>query len=76
MTHLNRARLMRFLKLKSMSLREDNRVTEADEIVDVMNKISSGKYNIKWYDLLIPALLFVFCGMVISLILIGVMLEV
>ncbi len=76
MTHLSRRRLMRFLKLKLVQLRQDNLYREAEEVLNIMNTISTGKYNVAWHDRIIPSLLLIFCGMMISLILIGIMLEV
>lgn len=76
MTHLSRRRLMRFLKLKLMQLRQDNLYREAEEVLNIINTISTGKYNVAWHDRIIPSLLLIFCGMMISLILVGIMLEV
>jgi hypothetical protein len=67
---------MRFLKLKLVQLRQDNLYREAEEVLNIMNTISTGKYNVAWHDRIIPSLLLIFCGMMISLILIGIMLEV
>ena len=74
MTHLSRRRLMRFLKLKLLQLRQDNLYREAEEVLNIMNTISTGKYNIAWHDRIIPALFFIFCGMVTAFILIGILL--
>jgi hypothetical protein len=59
-----------------MQLRQDNLYREAEEVLNIINTISTGKYNVAWHDGIIPSLLLIFCGMMISLILVGIMLEV
>jgi hypothetical protein len=59
-----------------MQLRQDNLYREAEEVLNIINTISTGKYNVAWHDRIIPSLLLIFCGMMISLILVGIMLEV
>jgi len=76
MTTLNRRKLVRFLQLKLRTLYEQNKVAEANEVVDILNKISTGKYNQTWAHNIIPSLFLIFTGMLIALVLIGVMLEV
>lgn len=67
---------MRFLKLKLRTLYEQDKISEANEVLDIMNRIATGKYNNAWYNSIIPTLFFVFTGMALAFILIGVMLGV
>ena len=76
MTTLNRRRLVRFLQLKLRTLYEQDKIAEANEVVDILNRISTGKYNQTWIDNIIPYLFLIFTGMLTAFILIGVMLEV
>jgi hypothetical protein len=76
MATISRRRLMRFLKLKLRTLYEQDKINEANEVIDIMNRIATGKYNINVYDQIIPSLFFIFCGMVLGFILIGILLKV
>jgi hypothetical protein len=76
LTHLNKERLMRFLELKLLQYREHKMTIKAEEVVDIMNTISTGKYNSKLHDHIIPSLFFIFYGMVITFIIIGMMLGI
>jgi hypothetical protein len=67
---------MRFLELKLLQYRENKMTIKAEEVIDIMNTISTGKYNSKLRDHIIPSLFFIFYGMVITFIIIGMMLGI
>jgi hypothetical protein len=68
---INRRKLLRGLEYRM----KDQEGASSDAFLDLINQIERGKYDEGWSNRIVSSLFFIFLGMVLGLIFLGVLLQ-